>query len=81
MSAIPCSRRKARPDHWSMWCVPEELDKPHAINDNGESLEYLILAGQGVQFREGVRIRHRDANTLNNMRHNLELVLTFVPTK
>ena len=79
MSAIRCSRLKktrAPPsDKWKQWCVAEELDEVQAVNDEGDSAEYVVLCHMGITFREGMRIRHRNHHVLDNRRANLEIIL------
>jgi hypothetical protein len=79
MSALkPCAKRRPRQPRkdWTQWCVPEELDQAHAVSDTGELFEHLVLVSAGVDFKPGMRIRHVNGNTLDNRRHNLEIVFT-----
>ena len=57
------------------WCVADELGMTHAVNEEGDSMEFVILQGMDIKFRPGMKIRHRDKNTLNNRRANLAIEL------
>ena len=88
MSRIPpCSRVTARrkpkiPGRWKQWCVDDELGMTHAVNEHGDSFEYVVLTqGMGIRFRPGMKIRHRDGNSLNNRRCNLAIELVEAVAK
>ena len=81
MSAIKCSKPRAKHgqrrrvrDAWTQYCVAEELDQPHAVNEFGQSFEHLILSTSGTTFGPGTKIRHKNGATLDNRRDNLEIV-------
>lgn len=86
MSRLTCERAKRRvkpkiQPHWIKWCVEDELGLSHAVNEEGNSMEYVILS-QGplaIKFHPGMKIRHRDGNTLNNRRANLAIEVVDLP--
>jgi len=50
---------------------------PHAINEDGVLMENMIMCmiWDIKEIPRGHHVRHRDGNTLNNCRRNLELVV------
>lgn len=75
MTAIPCSRPPPPPPACIQWCVADELTKTHAVTQDGISYEYMVLESMGIKFRPGIKIRHRNGNTLDNCCHNLAIEL------
>ena len=50
---------------------------PHAVTEDGVLMQDIIMCGAlGIkEIPKGCHVRHRDGNTLNNCRSNLELVV------
>jgi hypothetical protein len=69
------------PAPWVQWCVADELRKTHAVNDEGDSMEYIILTHGplAVVFHPGMKIRHRNGDTLDNRRENLLVEVVGLP--